>query len=198
MKNRNCETAGIDCQQISYWELFWTFFRVGLLTLGGGMAMVAVLRHELVLKKKLIRDADFMAELSTATMVPGAIAVNFAYLQGRNLKKSIGALVAILGTILPSIIIILLIALFAMPYFHYPKVEAFFKGCALAVAGQLAFTGYIFIRKHFRDWRNIFVCAVGLLVVAVFRLHPVWTVFITGIIGYFLCRNYFSNTGSKE
>ena len=56
------------------------------MTLGGGLAMATVMRHELVLKRQWLNDDDFMAEMSLATLVPGAIAVNVAYLQGRHLR----------------------------------------------------------------------------------------------------------------
>lgn len=175
--------------QASHMGIFWTFFRVGLLTLGGGLAMATVLRHELVLKRRWIPDDDFMAELSTATLVPGAIAVNMAYLQGRRLRGSTGAAVAICGTILPSFCIILLIAGFAWPYLNQPKVAAFFRGCALAVVGQLAFAGFAFGRRRLRDWRNVAVCSVGVIVVAFFGMHPIWAVVVAGGLGYFLCPN---------
>lgn len=128
-----------------------------------------------------------MAELSTATLVPGAIAVNMAYLQGRRLRGRNGAAVAILGTVLPSFGIILLIAWIALPYFSHPKVATFLRGCAIAVVGQLAFAGLLFGRRHLRSWRNVVVCAVGLIVAAVFRMHPVWAVIAAGGAGYFLC-----------
>lgn len=151
--------------------------------------MATVLRHELVLKRRWVQDDNFMAELSTATLVPGAIAVNMAYLQGRRLRGKTGATVAILGTILPSFCIIFLIAWVALPYFTHPKVAAFLRGCAIGVVGQLAFAGLIFGRKHLRSWRNAIVCAVGLIVVSVFKMHPVWAVITAGGIGYFLCKN---------
>lgn len=165
--------------------IFATFFRIGLFTLGGGLAMSTVIRHELVLSRKWVRDEDFLAELSTATMVPGAIAVNIAYLQGRRLRGPFGSLAAVSGTILPSFIIILLVALFAMPWFANPRVEAFLHGCAVAVAGQLAFAGFVFARKRLRRPANMLICAVGVFLAGYLGLHPVLAVFSVGIAGYF-------------
>lgn len=173
--------------KVSRRDLFWTFFRVGLFTLGGGLAMTTVVRHELVLKRRWIKDKDFMAELSTATLVPGAIAVNLAFLQGRYLRGRTGALAAVLGTILPSFVIMLLIASFAIPYFSHPHVKAFFRGCSIAVGGQLAFAGFVFGKKHLRTWHNVLVCLLGLSLVGLLGLHPVWAVIAAGGLGYFLC-----------
>ncbi|OHB64758.1 MAG: hypothetical protein A2Y76_15720 [Planctomycetes bacterium RBG_13_60_9] len=172
----------------SFVQLFWAFFRIGLFTLGGGLAMATVMRHELVLKRRWIDDDEFMAEMSTATVVPGAVAVNMAYLQGRHLRGRAGAAVAILGTVLPSFCIILLVTWIGLPYFNHPRVAAFFKGCAVAVAGQLAFVGFTFGKRLLRNWRNILVCMAGVTVVAVLRVHPVWAILVAGGLGYWICR----------
>ena len=107
-------------------KIFGAFFRIGLFTLGGGLAMSPVMRHELVIKRRWLNDDDFMSTMSLATIVPGAIAVNIAYLLGRRLRGKAGATAAILGTVVPSFFVILLIAAFLLPYFDYPKVTAFF------------------------------------------------------------------------
>lgn len=173
----------------SFMSIFWTFLRVGVLTVGGGLAMATVLRHELVLKRRWIEDADFMAEMSTATIIPGAIAVNMAFLQGRRLRGPAGALAAIFGTILPSFCIILLIAWFTLPYFSHPRVAAFLRGASVGVGGLLAFAGYTFGRRLLLSWRNALVCAVGLAMVLVLDLHPVWAIITAGAAGYFICKS---------
>ncbi|HOT26640.1 MAG TPA: chromate transporter [Candidatus Ozemobacteraceae bacterium] len=169
-------------------EIFLVFFRVGLFTLGGGLAMATVMRHELVLRKRWYDDKEFMAEMANATIVPGAIAVNLAFLQGRRLRGRLGALTAVLGTILPSFGIILLVAWVAAPYFAYPKVATFFQGCAVGVGGQLAFAGYAFGRKLLRDTRSLLICSLGLAAVTGLRLHPIWAVVTTGLLGLLLYR----------
>jgi chromate transporter len=169
-------------------QLFWTFFRIGLFTLGGGLAMATVMRHELVLRRRWIEDDEFLAEMSTATAVPGLVAVNMAFLLGRHLRGPVGSAVAILGTVLPSFCIILLVVWIGLPYFNHPRVMAFFRGCAVAVAGQLAFVAFTFGRRLLRNWRNVLVCVVGVTVVAVLRVHPVWAILAAGGLGYWICR----------
>lgn len=175
-------------ERISFLQIFWTYFKIGLMTLGGGFAMAAILRHELVLKRGWISDYEFMSEMSTATLIPGAVAVNMAYLQGRRLRGKRGALAASLGVILPSFVIILLIALFALPYFQNPHVRAFLKGCSLAIAGQIAYAGFIFGRRYLNNIQNIAICIAGLILLFVFKVHPVFAVLSAGVLGYFLCR----------
>jgi len=179
-----------DCppKKISYAKIFWTFFRVGMFTLGGGLAMGTVIRYELVLKNKWINDDDFMSEFSTATIIPGSIAVNIAYLQGNRFRGKMGAATAVIGTILPSFFIILAIVYFGLPYFEYPKVVAFFRGSAMAVAGQLAFTGFIFSKRLLFKWRNLIICLITLFMVAIIGLHPIWSLITGAILGCFLPR----------
>ncbi len=181
-------------------SIFFTFFRIGLFTLGGGLAMATVMRHELVLKRKWLEDHDFMDAFSLATLVPGVIAVNMAYLQGRRLHGKAGSAVAIIGTILPSFFVILLIALFALPWFSHPVVAAFLRGCAIAVAGQLAFAGFVFGRRHLHTWRNGLVCLAALAVAVVPGVHPVFAVVVAGVLGYFLCveRGREKETNAEE
>jgi len=186
--NDQPDNRGQESRSVTYLALFSTFFRIGLLTLGGGLAMATVMRHELVLKRQWLNDDDFMAEMSLATLVPGAIAVNVAYLQGRRLRGRLGAATTVFGTVLPAFGLILLVAWVALPYFSHPRVAAFLRGCAIAVGGQLAFASFIFGRRHLRNWQNAVVCAVGLIIVAGVQWHPVAAVLVTGGLGYLLCK----------
>ena len=180
--------ANTEEKSIKLYTIFWTFYRIGFLTLGGGLAMAAVMRHELVLKRKWLTEKEFSSEMSVATIIPGAIAVNLAYLQGKKLKGKKGAFSAVLGTVLPSFIIILIIAQFAMPYFRLPLLTKFFRGCSVAVAGLLAFAAFTFGKQQLKSWNAVFVCVTGLAIVAGLDVHPVWAIVTTGLTGYILFR----------
>ena len=177
-----------DMSGVSLVSIFGTFFRIGLFTLGGGLAMSPVMRHELVINRRWVKDADFMSVMSLATVVPGAVAVNIAYLLGRRLRGKIGSAVAILGTILPSFFVILLIAVFLLPFFNHPKVAAFFRGCAIAIVGQLAFAGFVFGKKLLRSWRHFTVCAAGVIAVGVLKMHPIWGIVTASVLGFWFCQ----------
>jgi len=190
VENKTLEENNIIFPEtISLFKIFVTFFKIGLFTLGGGLAMSVVLRHEIVIKNKWVTEEDFLFEMSTATMVPGAIAVNLAFLQGRRLRGIWGSFCGVLGTILPSTIIIFCVAIFAEPYFAHPVVASFLRGCTLAVTGQLAYGSYVFGKKQLKDWRGIIICFSGLFVVAILKLFPVWAVIVSGFLGYFLLKD---------
>ncbi|MFO8006727.1 MAG: chromate transporter [Candidatus Brocadiia bacterium] len=179
------KAEGGDPRSVSYLRLFWIYFRIGLMTFGGGFAMATVLRHELVLKRKWLTDKQFVNALSAATAIPGAIAVNLAFVQGRRSHGMRGAITAAVGTMCPSVLVILLIARFGAPYFQHPIVAAFLKGCAIAVTGQIAFATFTFARRLRRHWQNVVVCGLALFVL-ILGAHPVWAVVVAAALGYLL------------
>jgi chromate transport protein ChrA/mannitol/fructose-specific phosphotransferase system IIA component (Ntr-type) len=168
-------------------RLFLTFFRIGLTTFGGGFSMSAVLRHEIVLKRRWLSEREFLNTLSTATSVPGAVAVNLAFLEGSRLRGLRGGIAAAAGQICPSILVILLIAQFAVPYFDHPMVSAFLKGAAIAVTGQIAFAAVTFARRLRPHWQNALACGLGLAIVGI-GFHPVWAIITAACAGYLMMR----------
>lgn len=98
-----------------YWQLFSTFFKIGAFTFGGGWAMISIIEREIVDKFHWIERNEFLDLLAVAQSLPGILAVNIATAVGDRLRGGKGSAVAALGTILPSFIIILLIAIFLTP-----------------------------------------------------------------------------------
>ena len=125
--------------------------------------------------------------MSTATSVPGAVAVNLAFLEGSRLRGLRGGFAAAAGQICPSILVILFIAQFAVPYFDQPIVSAFLKGAAIAVTGQIAFAAVTFARRLRPHWQNALACGLGLAVVGI-GIHPVWAIITAACVGYLMMR----------
>ena len=98
-----------------YWRLFASFFKIGTFTFGGGWAMISIIEREVVDKNGWIERDDFLDLLAVAQSLPGILAVNIATAVGEKLKGVKGSAVAALGTILPSFLIILAIAIFLTP-----------------------------------------------------------------------------------
>lgn len=182
-----CKRPDKGPAQISCLRLFLTFFRIGLTTFGGGFSMATVLRHEIVLKRRWLSEREFLNTLSTATSVPGAVAVNLAFLEGNRLRGLRGGIAAAAGQICPSILVILFIARFAVMYFDQPLVSAFLKGAAIAVTGQIAFAAVTFARRLRPHWQNALACGLGLAVVAI-GIHPVWAIVTAACAGYLMMR----------
>ena len=93
-------------KKVSLWQLFWTFFKIGAFTFGGGYAMISLLSEELVRKKQWITDADMLDMVVIAESTPGVIAINTATGVGFRKRGVIGSLLSTFAVVLPSYIII--------------------------------------------------------------------------------------------
>ena len=99
-------------KKISLLELFLTFFRINAITFGGGYTIVVVLRDEFMSKKKIISEDEMLDLVAIAQSGPGAMAINTSVLTGYKLRGPLGALVCMLASVAPCIIIITIISHF--------------------------------------------------------------------------------------
>ncbi|MEG1643521.1 MAG: chromate transporter [Bacteroidales bacterium] len=118
-------------------QLFYTFFKIGAFTFGGGWAMVSLMEKEIVDKRGWIDRDNFLDYLAVSQSLPGILAVNISVLVGNKLFGKKGAFIASLGTIIPSFVIILLIAIFFTRIYDSPVVERIFKGVRPAVVALI-------------------------------------------------------------
>ena len=114
--------------------LFLTFFKIGLFTFGGGYAMLPLIENICVVKKKWITHEEMMDITVIAESTPGPIAINLATYVGYKQKKTVGALVATLGMVLPSFCIIYIISRFLDNFLEITWVVSAFRGIKIAVA----------------------------------------------------------------
>ena len=98
-----------------YLKLFLTFFKIGAFTFGGGWAMISIMEKEIVDRHHWLSREEFLDQLAVAQSIPGILAVNIAVAVGDKLRRGRGSLCAASGTIIPSFVIILAIAMFLTP-----------------------------------------------------------------------------------
>jgi len=122
-----------------YSKLFFTFAKIGAFTFGGGWAMIAIMEREIVDKHAWLGKDEFMDRLAVAQSMPGVLAVNFAVAVGDKIAGTRGTVVAALGTILPSFLIMLAIAVFLTPdtIKNNPVVSKIFMGIRPAVVALI-------------------------------------------------------------
>lgn len=122
-----------------YLQLFSSFFKIGAFTFGGGWAMISIIEREIVDKKHWIERDEFLDLLAVAQSLPGILAVNIATTIGDRLRGARGSCVAALGTILPSFLIILAIAIFLTPDMikNNRTISAIFMGIRPAVVALI-------------------------------------------------------------
>ena len=117
--------------------IFASFFKIGLFTFGGGYAMLPLIEQELIAKRGWIEHKEFLDLLTLAQSVPGPIAINTSVFVGYKMRGLKGAVAALLGSVLPSFVIILAIALLFADIRHNPVVDAAFKGMRPAVVALI-------------------------------------------------------------
>ncbi|MEG1612262.1 MAG: chromate transporter [Alistipes sp.] len=119
------------------WRLFWSFFKIGLFTFGGGYAMIPLIEREVIDRKGWIRREDFLDLLTLAQSAPGPISLNTSVFVGYRMQGYTGAVAAILGVVVPSFTIILVVALFFAGIRDNAVVDAAFKGMRPAVVALI-------------------------------------------------------------
>ena len=118
-------------------DIFWSFLKIGAFTFGGGYAMIPLIQHEVINNRKWLSEREFLELLTLAQAAPGPIALNTAVFVGYKERKYAGALSAVLGVVIPSFLIILLVAIFFSNIRSNPWVDAAFKGMRPAVVALI-------------------------------------------------------------
>ena len=121
-----------------YLDLFLTFAQIGVCTFGGGLAMLPILQREVVGKKGWCTDEELADYYAIGQCTPGIIAVNTATFVGHKQKGNLGGIVATLGVVFPSVVIIVLIAAFLRNFAHISAVAHAFNGVRAAVVALIA------------------------------------------------------------
>ena len=180
-----------------YFQSFITFFKIGLFTIGGGYAMIPLIENEVVDKKMWIKKEDFLDLLALAQTAPGIFAVNIAIFIGYKLKKFWGAFVMTLGTILPSFMIILAIALFFRQFQHLEIVEKIFKGIRPGVVALIAAPTFKMAKTAHINIYNIWIPIVSALLIWLLGVSPIYIIILSGLGGY-IYGKYINKEGDKQ
>lgn len=165
-----------------YWQLFWSFFKIGAFTFGGGYAMIPLIQKEVVDRKKWLAEGEFIDMLAIAQSVPGPISLNTAVFVGNKKKGYWGSLASSLGIILPSFIIILLIALVFTEFKNNPGVERVFKGIRPAVVALIAAPLWKMGKSAGVTWKTLWIPVAAALIIWLLGLSPIYIV-IAAILG---------------
>lgn len=167
-----------------YTQLFTTFAKIGSFTLGGGYAMVPVMQKEIVDKKGWLASDEFMDILAVSQATPGLFAMNMASHIGYKLKGTLGGIVGALAVALPSIIAILLIAMFFQAFKDNIYVEKIFMGIRPAVVALIAAPCFSMARTAKINRYNIWIPVVAALLICAFGVSPIWVILAAGIGGF--------------
>ena len=171
-----------------YLKLFFTMLKIGLFTFGGGYAMIALLENEFVEKKKYIEKDEFLDMVAIAESTPGPIAINAATYLGYKHAGFLGSLVATVGVVIPSFIIIFAISLFFDAFLSFTLVEYAFRGIQVCII-YLIFSAGLKMLKHMKKTAfNIIIISTTLICMVVFSLFAIkfstiFYILICGVCG---------------
>ena len=167
-----------------YWTAFRTFFKIGAFTLGGGYAMIPIIEAEIVDKYKWISKEDFIDLIAVAQSCPGVFAANISIFIGYKLRKTQGALCTCLGAVLPSFLIILLIAMFFHQFMDVPWIAAMFRGIRPAVVALIAAPTFKLAKSAKINLSTCWIPIVSALLIWALHVNPIYIILAAGIGGY--------------
>lgn len=169
---------------VSLVKLFTTFSKIGLFTIGGGYAMIPLIERDVVERNGWVEKEEFVDLLAVAQSSPGVFAVNIAIFIGYKLRGVRGAVAASLGSMMPSVVCILLIALFFHNFRHYKVVENVFWGLRPAVVALIAAPVFSVARSAKITRTTVWIPILSALLIVAFGVSPIYIILAAGVGGF--------------
>lgn len=177
-------------------QLFWSMFQIGLFSIGGGYVALPLIQHQIVELHGWLSATEFTDIITIAEMTPGPIAINAATFVGIRVAGIPGGLISTLACVLPSCIIVLLLAKIYYKYRNLNAIQYILSGLRPAVVGMIASAGLgIILLAFFADGRisldpsemnlvSMAIFAVGLVVLRRWKLNPLYVMGGAGAVGF--------------
>ena len=181
-----------------YLELFWSFFQIGLFSIGGGYAAMPLIQNQVVDLHEWLTMSQFADIMTIAEMTPGPIAINSATFVGIRVAGIPGAIISTLGCIFPSCIIVMTLAYIYYRYRGLSMVQGVLAGLRPAVIAMIASAGISLMILAFYGQRELpadlgnldYITAgifvAGLLVLRKWKMNPIWVMTGAGVLGVLL------------
>ncbi len=164
-------------------SMFFTFAKIGVMTFGGGYAMLPILQREVVDKKKWATEEELVDYFAIGQCTPGVIAVNTATFIGQKKKGVIGGIVTTLGVVFPSLIIISLLAGVIEAFSHLEWVQHAFGGVRICVCVLIINAVVKLLKKSVIDWKTLIIFLIVTLGSFLTDLSPVIFILIAAVLG---------------
>lgn len=168
----------------TYVSLFASFFKIGLVTFGGGLAMLPILKRDLVDSKGWLTEDEILDYFAIGQSTPGIIAVNVATFVGYKRAGVIGSIFSTSGIVFPSLIIITLIAAFVSNFNELVWVQKALKGINVAVSVLLVKAVFSFGKKTVFDLCTFLIAALSFVLMFAFNVQGVWIVIGSALLGW--------------
>lgn len=158
--------------------------KIGAFTLGGGYAMIPIMEREFVDKNHWMEREEFMDIMVVAQATPGIFSIDMASHCGYKMRGLWGGIVGAIGIALPSIIAILLIAMFFHQFKDNSWVERFFCGVRPAVVALIAAPCFKMAKTANITWQTLWVPILCCLLIVSLHISPIWLILVAGISGF--------------
>ena len=176
-----------------YFDLFFTFVKIGAFTLGGGYAMLAMVEKAVVEQRKWITEKDFWDMITLVQTLPGVFAINTALYVGYRIKGIKASLAAMVGAALPSFVIIIVLATYFNTMWENEVVNAIFKGIRPCVVALILAPSLKMVKSVGLSAKTLWIPVLAVIAVCVFYLSPIYVILaaalgglLWGIINYSL------------
>lgn len=178
-----------------YLQLFWSFFQVGLFSFGGGYAALPLIQEQVLEVHPWLTSTEFIDILTISQMTPGPIAINTATFVGTKVSGISGAVVATIGCITPSAIIVLILATLYYKFKGISMVQGVIKGLRPAVVALIASAGLSILLTAFFNkeefpvrladlsWVSAGIFVLSLFILRKFKLNPIYIMLFAGVLG---------------
>ena len=180
---------------VSLWNIFWVFAKIGAFTIGGGYAMIPLIKDELV-KRGWLTEEELPDIIALAQSAPGVLAVNMSIFAGHRMQGFKGSLAATLGSVLPSFLMILLIAMLFTGYQDNPVVVRIFKGIRPVVVSLIAVPMINMARKGNKTWWSWAISIIVLFLVAFMNYSPIYILLVLIVLA--LCYTLFKERRDRN
>lgn len=162
-------------------QLFRIFLNIGAFTLGGGYAMLSMVKQSIVEQKKWISENEFWEMITIVQTLPGVFAINTALYVGHKIKGKAGALAAMLGAGIPSFFIILLIAMFFVEFKDNESVARIFKGIRPCVVALILTPAIQMIQSANLNWKTFFIPFLAALLIWQCHVSPIYIIVVAAL-----------------
>ena len=169
-----------------YWDLFITFAKMGAVTFGGGYAMLPMIQREVVEKRQWVSDEELMDYYAIGQCTPGIIAVNTATFVGQKTRGIIGGIIATLGVVFPSLVIITVIAAFIQNFADLEIVKNAFAGIRICVCVLILNAVIKLLKSSVVDKATLVIYAAVAVGSILTSVSPIIFVLLAGIAGVLL------------
>lgn len=164
-------------------RLYWEFLKIGLFTIGGGMAMIPQLQQIAVNDKKWLTEEEMIDCIAISQALPGIIAINCATFVGMKRRSMPGAIAATLGVVTPSLVIIILAVTVLDSIGHNSYIQGAFTGVKAAVCGLILVTVVKLGKQILKSWFSWVLAVASFIVIIGFGVNAIWAILVGAVLG---------------